>query len=253
MTTEIDPAFHWAWPVRGAMATIVIATRQEIAGAGIEAILKAGHSVVARCSCVDHLLRSLEACRPDIMILAEDIVRQQQDREAVLRLWARNCSVRIILLAERRDAITTTNLMDFHVEGIVWSGSYAKTLIECVASVHQGRKWIDPELLRQLALAERPDARDLTSREADIARHVSQGFSNKEIARELHMSEGTVKMHLHHIYGKLHLGGRTQLVVWMAGEQARMAASGRVAVEVAGPEATAAAMVFAGHQSKNLA
>jgi len=219
MTTEIDPLFHWAWPVRGTMAAMGIATRQEIAGAGIEAILRAaGHRVVARCSCIDHLLR--EACRPDIMILTEDIVRQQQDREAVLRLRARNCSVRIILLVEKRDAIASTNLMDFHVEGIVWSGSCAKTLIECVANVHQGRKWIDPELLHQRALSERPYARDLTSREADIARHVSQGFSNKEIARELHMSEGTVKMHLHHIYGKLHLGGRTQLVLWMAEAQA---------------------------------
>ena len=52
------------------MATLAIATRHEIAGAGIQALLQtAGHSVVAHCSREDDLLRSLEAYRPDIIIL----------------------------------------------------------------------------------------------------------------------------------------------------------------------------------------
>ena len=57
-------------------------------------------------------------------------------------------------------------------------------------------------------------ASSLTSREAEIARLVSRGLRNKEIARELHLSEGTVKVHLHHIYEKLR---KTQLALWMAG------------------------------------
>ena len=101
----------------------------------------------------------------------------------------------------------------------------------------------------------RGNPRGLTSREADIACHVSRGLSNKEIGRELHMSEGTVKMHLHHIYGKLHLGGRTQLALWMATAEAQLTASGntaRVAVQPASPAAIVAPMVLAGYRSKNL-
>jgi two-component system nitrate/nitrite response regulator NarL len=220
MTTEIDRTFHLtrssAWPASGGMTTMVIATRHEIVGAGIEALLQAaGHIVVARCSREDHLLRSLEAYRPDILILGQNIVRQE-GRETVLRLRASNCSMRIILLLDERDAITTTDLLDVHAEAILLSATCAGSLIECVASVHYGRKWIDPELLRELATAEGADAGGLTPREADVAYRVAQGLSNKEIARKLHLSEGTVKAYLHHIYEKLHVGGRMQLALSIA-------------------------------------
>jgi two-component system, NarL family, nitrate/nitrite response regulator NarL len=139
---------------RSAMATLAIATRHEIAGAGIQALLQtAGHSVVARCSREDDLLRSLEAYRPDIIILAQNIVRQE-GTETILRLRARNCSVRIIFMLKERDASTLKGLLGLQVEGILLSSACASRLIECVASVLQGRKWVDPELLRHLAIAE---------------------------------------------------------------------------------------------------
>jgi DNA-binding NarL/FixJ family response regulator len=154
MAAEIDRTLTLPMPAAGEMSTVAIANRNEIARAGIEALLQtAGHSVVARCSCEDDLLRSLEAYRPDIIILAENIVRQES-RETVLQLRVRNCSVRIIFLLEESDAITTTDLLDLRVEGIVLSAACASRLIECVASVLQGRKWVDPELLRHLAIAE---------------------------------------------------------------------------------------------------
>jgi two-component system nitrate/nitrite response regulator NarL len=201
------------------MLALVIAHRHEIAGAGIEALLRAGgHSVIARCSHEDDLLRSVEAYRPDIILLAENIVGQEA-AATVLRLRARNCSVAIIFLLEERDAITAADLLDLDVEGILLSAACARSVIDCVESVRHGRKWVDPNLLRHLAMTERPSqiASSLTPREAEIARLVSQGLRNKEIARELHLSEGTVKMHLHHIYEKLHLGGRTQLALSTAG------------------------------------
>jgi two-component system nitrate/nitrite response regulator NarL len=226
MTSEIVRPFNLTrpsrWPASGAMSTMVIATRHEIAGAGIEALLQAiGHRVVARYSSEDDLLRSLEAYRPDIVVLAENMIRQE-GTATVLRLRARNSSVRIIFLIEERDAITTTDLLKLRVEGIVLSTACAKSLAECVASVHQGRLWIDPELVHRLAKTERPDVGTLTQREADVAYRVSQGLNNKEIARELQLSKGTVKMHLHHIYEKLGLSGRTQLALTMAEARARM-------------------------------
>jgi DNA-binding NarL/FixJ family response regulator len=135
------------------MATMVIATRHEIVGAGIEALLQAaGHIVVAHCSREDDLLRSLEAYRPDIIILAENIVRRERT-ETILRLWARNCSVRIIFMLKECDASTLKGLLG-QVEGILLSSACASRLIECVARVLQGRKWVDPGLLRHLAIAE---------------------------------------------------------------------------------------------------
>jgi DNA-binding NarL/FixJ family response regulator len=225
MATEIYSTFaSTERAVRNKMLALVIAHRYDIAGAGIEAVLKAGgHSVIARCADEDDLLLSVEAYRPTMIVLAENIVRQEAAK-TVLRLRACNCSVAIIFLLEERDAITAADLLALDVEGFLSNAACARSVIDCVESVRQGRKWVDPNLLRHLAMRERPSqiASHLTSREGEIARLVSRGLRNKEIARGLHLSEGTVKMHLHHIYEKLRLGGRTQLALSTTGACARM-------------------------------
>jgi two-component system nitrate/nitrite response regulator NarL len=193
------------------LSTLVIANRDEIARAGIEALLQpVGHTVIARCSREDDLLRSVEAYHPDIIILAENMVRQEAAK-VILRLRAVDGSVAIIFLLEDRDAITVAALLDLNLEGILLNAMCARSVIDCVESVCHGRKWVDPNLLHHLAMAERPSR--LTPREAEIANLISRGLRNKQIARELHLSEGTVKMHLHHIYEKLRLSGRTQLAL----------------------------------------
>src|SRR5215469_9954911 len=53
----------------------------------------------------------------------------------------------------------------------------------------------------------------LTSREQEVATLVAKGLSNKEIARHLSLREGTVKIHLHNIYGKLAVKNRTILAL----------------------------------------
>ena len=207
---------------RPAEPVLVIANRHEIAGAGIAALLQAGgYGVVVRCLHEDELLRSMEAHRPDIILLAENMVGQDAAK-TILRLRAGNCSVAIIFLLEERDAITAADLQDLDVEGVLVSAASARTVIDCVDSVCGGRKWLDPKLLPHLAVARRPSeiASCLTSREAEIAHLVSRGLRNKEIGRELDLSEGTVKMYLHHIYKKLDVGGRTQLALLMAGAKA---------------------------------
>ncbi len=53
----------------------------------------------------------------------------------------------------------------------------------------------------------------ITRREAEIAGLVSQGLANKAIAKQLGIGEGTVKIHLHNIYQKLHVSNRTELMM----------------------------------------
>jgi two-component system nitrate/nitrite response regulator NarL len=239
------------------MHTIVIANRHEIAGAGMEALLHGGgHRVVARCSREGDLLNFAEAYRPDIVMLAKNIVSQDAAK-TVLQVRERNCSVAIVLLLEERDATTAADLLDLDVEGILLNAASARSVIDCVESVRHGRKWLDPNLLRHLAGVEQPSqtASSLTSRETEIAHLVSSGLRNKQIARELDLSEGTVKMHLHHIYRKLRIGGRTQLALSTARAWPRMSVSGNGAGprEEPGGADLAAPTVVAGRQPKNLA
>jgi DNA-binding NarL/FixJ family response regulator len=59
-------------------------------------------------------------------------------------------------------------------------------------------------------------ARALTPRELEVARMVKQGLRNKAIARQLDITVGTTKLHLHNIYEKLKLDGRVALVRFLA-------------------------------------
>ena len=52
----------------------------------------------------------------------------------------------------------------------------------------------------------------LTSREREVVLALAEGLSNKGVGRRLNLSEGTVKVHLHNIYGKLGVKNRTSLV-----------------------------------------
>ena len=156
------------------MPALVVADQQEIEGAGIEALLQAGGlNVITRCSHEDELLRFVEAHRPDIILLAENIVGQEAAK-TLLRLRGRNCSVVIIFVLKERGAITAADLLDFDVEWILLSAAGARSVIDCIESVRHGRKWVDPTLLGHLAVAERPSqvGGSLTPREAEIARLV---------------------------------------------------------------------------------
>ena len=53
----------------------------------------------------------------------------------------------------------------------------------------------------------------LTPRESEVARLVCAGLSNKEIARQLNITDGTIKLHLHSVYQKLAIRNRTMLAV----------------------------------------
>lgn len=204
------PEVHETW---GGPAKLVIVTRHEFTAAGLEALLlQGGHRVLARCTGEDDLLRFLASNQPDTLLL--NMVRREAIT-VIARLRADHPTTSIIFLLNERDVTTAASLLELDVEGILLSAACATSLLHCVDSVRHGRRWVDPDLLWHLALAEQTGHMSgrLTTREADIANLVTRGLRNKQIARELRLSEGTVKMHLHHIYDKLHLHGRTQLAV----------------------------------------
>jgi DNA-binding NarL/FixJ family response regulator len=106
-------------------------------------------------------------------------------------------------------------------QGVVLKEASPDSLLDCVRQVHRGEQWIDREtiarafgrvLLRESATKEA--AKLLTPREIEIVGMVAQGLRNKVVAERLSISEGTVKIHLHNIYEKLHVDGRLELVLY---------------------------------------
>ena len=86
-----------------------------------------------------------------------------------------------------------------------------ETLMETIRAVHAGQRRIPPDVAAKFA--EHFSAPELTHREVEIMQLIVSGKQNRDIARELFVSEGTVKTHINHIFHKLGVEDRAQAVV----------------------------------------
>jgi DNA-binding NarL/FixJ family response regulator len=83
-------------------------------------------------------------------------------------------------------------------------------LVACVRAVRAGRRWVSPAIAAKLA--DRLTRVQLTPREMDVLRLLAAGKANREIAETLFVSEGTVKIHITHLYEKLGVTSRTTAI-----------------------------------------
>ncbi|MBB6411982.1 response regulator transcription factor [Mesorhizobium sangaii] len=199
------------------MSTLVVADPRGVYLAGLEWVLrKAGHDVVAQCRRPADIVPNVEHHRPDIVIVGLDIADPQM---AGLSSRLRSCdsALGIIFILQANGRLDLKEIQSLDGDGLLLDGISHRYLLECVNAVAAGKKWIDNKIVQQLLMPEpqhQPTSR-LTGRETEIADLVSRGLRNKTIAQRLHVSEGTVKMHLHHVYEKLHLDSRAELA-WVA-------------------------------------
>src|SRR5262249_38135416 len=95
-------------------------------------------------------------------------------------------------------------------------------LAEAIRTVQRGEALLAPSVaakLMQEVAGERQPGGGLTDRELDVLRLIARGLSNKLIARELVVSEKTVKTHVSNILAKLHLADRTQAALYAVRER----------------------------------
>ena len=84
-------------------------------------------------------------------------------------------------------------------------------LVEVIQAVHSGGRQLSSEIAGKLA--DRVYRSELTDRELDVLREISEGKTNEEIASVLNISPGTVKTHINHLLAKLQVSDRTQAVI----------------------------------------
>jgi len=233
MSTKDEPAFGMlrrsrdrALVANGAAARrpasrprIVIVDDHPITLAGLNFLLAADCTVLARCADAHQALRCVRIYEPDVLIIDQDM--PAMDGVDVLKqLRAAGDQTPVVLLATANNA-KLMEALAFNVEGIVFKQSEPKCLLRCVREVHAGRQWLDAKLNEAAAFASGGDALDtLTRRQIEVARAAVSGLSNKELAQRLGVSEGTIKNHLHVIYERLRLQGRLALLLYLK-EKAR--------------------------------
>lgn len=200
---------------------LVIADDHALVLKGLQALFanEPDLAVVADCTTGEQTIRAVREHHPDVLVL--DLRMRGLDGLAVLRtLNEQSICPRTVLLAAEIDDDQTLEAARLGVAAVVLKEMAPHLLIECIRKVHAGERWVERQSVgRALEAMLRREAglRDLrqalTNRELDIVRMIMLGLRNAEIARRLSVSEGTVKSHLHHIYEKLGVNSRVDLLL----------------------------------------
>ena len=174
--------------------------------------------VVARCSDGVQALEAVARLEPDVLIL--DLRMPVSDGLEVMRtLHELGSRTRVVVLTGSVKDRELIECLRLGACGVVLKETAPRMLVQCVRKVFAGETWVENRSITRavrLMLVREAGARDsaehLTPREIEVVQMVAAGHRNKEIARRLTLSEGTVKVHLHNIYSKLGVDGRLELL-----------------------------------------
>jgi two-component system, NarL family, nitrate/nitrite response regulator NarL len=196
---------------------ILLADDHPMISTAIEALLRDSQfEIVGMATTGEHALQKVDELKPDILLL--DLQMPGGTGMDVLRrIKANGTKTRIVLLTAAIDDASLLEAKSLRVQGMVLKNSDPAYLLECLDHVSRGVRWIDPELsdrARQLAetLGDR-DGPALSPRERQLISLVRKGLRNREIADQLSVTEGTIKIYLHAVFEKLGVSSRTELAI----------------------------------------
>lgn len=180
-------------------------------------------------SCVmeaDAILDTIASVPVQVVILnAERTSGGWQDMTIMRRIHLAHPDIPKVLLLDAYNRELVASAFRSGAKGLFCFSAYPfRLLCKCILSVHQGQVWVNNEQLLYLleGLAQVPSLRMvnaqglklLTPREEQVVALVADGLSNREVARELNLSEHTVKKYLFRIFDKLGISSRVELVLY---------------------------------------
>jgi two-component system, NarL family, nitrate/nitrite response regulator NarL len=209
-----------------AVVRVLIADDHPIYRIGLRRLLEAdqGFAVLAEATDGREAIDLTRAHRPDVLLL--DVAMPTVSGLDALLALGNECSrTRIVLLTaaiEPQDALRALRL---GASGVLLKTSAADQIFKCIRTVVAGHYWIGGDAFQSLveSLAKGPSAVatdtaprlfGLTTRELEVITLVSTGASNRDIARQLGLSEETVKHHLSKIFDKTGQSTRVELALF---------------------------------------
>lgn len=143
--------------------------------------------------------------------------------ETLARLKRAYPQVRVLVLTSREEASMVQKMLQAGADGYCLKGIAPDHLVTVIKEVSAGNGWFDSKVLGYMREALTTEstasaggvgpAAALTEREREVLQWIARGASNPEIGQHLHISSGTVRVHVHAILRKLGASDRTQAVV----------------------------------------
>ena len=203
---------------------IVIAHPHPVIVRGLSSVLEAQREfkIVARCTDVASCIEAIRQFRPQITI-AGISMPGIGGLEILAFANSESTSTRVVLFATAVEERDLQTLAGAGACAVVPQDVDLDILVQVVRQVAGGQTLRSPDpgaFEEQQAVVEKV-APSLTDRERQIMRLVSEGLSNKEIGRRLNLTDGTIKVHLHHIFEKLEVTNRTALAAFAMSQDDR--------------------------------
>jgi DNA-binding NarL/FixJ family response regulator len=172
-------------------------------------------SCICACSSAEEALKVLPKHQPDIVLM--DIqLPNLSGIECCAQLKRLLPSVQIIMVTVYEDTERIFKALRAGACGYLLKRCTPEELVSAIREVQQGGAPMSREIARKVIfsfqepLVASEEVEDLSPREREILKLLAEGFSNKEIASRMGVTDGTVRWHLLHVYHKLHVRSRTE-------------------------------------------
>jgi len=179
---------------------------------GIAAVLEGqpDMKLVGQASSGREAIESFHSLRPDVTLM--DLrMPDMSGLDAIAAIRADYPRARIVVLTTYPGDAPAAAALKAGAVGYLLKNLVRRDLIDTIRAVHAGKRRVPPEIATEIAEHVADDA--LSERELEVLRAVAAGKSNKAIAAELDISEGTVKTHMRRVLPKLDASDRTHAVM----------------------------------------
>lgn len=207
---------------------VMIADDQELIRDSLKIVLSANldMEVIDTVANGREVIRSVRAAKPDVILM--DVRMPEMDGVSCTQIIKENYpQIKIIILTTFDDDEYVYNALKYGASGYLLKGVSMAELSSAIRTVHGGKAMINPDiavkvvrLFSQMAKGnytievDDRNVKGISRTEWKVIQQVGYGRSNKEIAHELNLSEGTIRNALSSILSKLDLRDRTQLAIW---------------------------------------
>jgi DNA-binding NarL/FixJ family response regulator len=176
------------------------------------------------------VLAEASTLSPHVIVLSETLGGTAgKGFEVLTALRAADPKTRVIILLDSAQREMVVEAFCKGARGVFCRSDSLTMLTRCVHRVHEGQLWINGAQLEFLlqTLAQAPATRIvdtrgtnlLSKREQDVVRWLAEGNTNREIALKLKISANTVKNYLFHIFNKLGVSSRVEVVIYAASQR----------------------------------
>lgn len=200
------------------MLKILLADDHPLIRSGVrETLTRSGdYQVVAEAPDGSSMLALLEQHRPDLLVMDLQMPGPPAE-ELLVRAQEIQPGLKVLILSAHHDPKTLRRLAPCKLHGYILKEEAPEDLLQAVRLVAQGATWFSQSVAQSLLkLSQSEDSsliKRLTERELSILRAMCQGKDNNTVARELSLSEQTVRNYTSTIYSKLGVHNRVSAVV----------------------------------------